>query len=534
MADRSAETIGALAGRGTDDVGAAAPLLSFRSLSKTFGGNRAVDDVSFDLHRGEILALLGQNGAGKSTVIKMLAGVYAIDHGRIDFDGRPLDPALHDPGIAFIHQDLGLVEWMTVAENMALALGYRRRYGLIDWEATRAAARTALQSVADHIDPDQRVNELSRTDKSLVAIARAISTRARVLVLDEPTASLPKHEVDRLFGVLGRLRDAGTSMIYVSHRLDEVYAITDRMVVMRNGRLIAEQVTRETDPEALVQMIVGRPHGDLGLAVEAPPKGRRAMISLERVRVGDVGPLDLEIGVGEIVAMVGLRGAGQGEVGRLLFGLSPLVSGRVTIDGAAPDLTSQAAAIRSGIGFVAGDREAESIANGLSVRENMFLNPGAVGRSMLHWLRPANEAEQCRRLGGGVDLQPNEPELAIEMLSGGNQQKVVMARWLRVGGKALVLEDPTAGVDVGARAEIYHLLAASVGRGLCVVLISTDFEEVCKICHRAIVFRNGQIAATLERGELTMERLVAAASLDVSKEGVAALPGASAGDGMNG
>lgn len=493
------------------------PLLAFRSLSKTFGGNRAVDNVSFNLYHNEILALLGQNGAGKSTLIKMLAGVHSIDEGAIEFDGRPFDPTDHDPAIAFIHQDLGLVEWMTVAENMALAQGYRRKLGLIDWEATRAAARESLRVVASHIDPDQRVNELSRTDKSLVAIARAISTQARVLVLDEPTASLPKHEVDHLFSVLRRLKDSGTSMIYVSHRLDEVYAITDRMVVMRNGQLIAEETTADIDPEALVQMIVGRPHGDLTLSAPAVDHHQDIMVSLSGVRVGDVGPLDLDIRAGEIVAMVGLRGAGQAEVGRLLFGLSALESGQVLVDGKPPDLSSQAAAIQSGIGFVAGDREAQSVAHGLSVRENVFINPSAFGRALFHWLTPAGEARQARQLGQGVDLQPNDPELAIEMLSGGNQQKVVMARWLRIGGKVLVLEDPTAGVDVGARVEIYRLLSDSVQRGLCVVLISTDFEEVCKICHRAIVFRDGQVATTLHQADLTMERLVAAASLDPLK-----------------
>ncbi len=492
------------------------PVLSFHHMSKAFGGNKAVDDVGFEVHPGEILALLGQNGAGKSTLIKMLAGVYDADQGEIRLDGDRFNPLAGNGAIAFIHQDLGLIEWMTVAENIALARGYPRRAGLIDWRSTRDAALEAIRVVIDHLDPEQRVQDLSRTEKSLVAIARAVSAEARVLVLDEPTASLPKHEVERLFAVLRQLRDRGTSMIYVSHRLDEVYAISDRLVVLRDGRLIAERPTAEVGSDELVRMIIGRSPESLFMRPDT--ERRRTAISLQQVRTNDIGPLDLEIAEGEIVAVVGLRGAGQEEVGRILFGLSPLESGRVTIDGEVPDLSSQAAAIRSGIGFVAADRTAQSVAHGLSVRENMFMNPAAIGRSAFNWLRPSHEAEQCRRLGSQVDLQPNDADLPIEMLSGGNQQKVVMARWMRIGGKVLVLEDPTAGVDVGARAEIYRLLADAVGRGLSVVLISTDFEEVCKICHRAVVFRNGQIAAELHHEMLTLDRLVSVASLETAAD----------------
>ncbi len=490
------------------------PLLSFRGMSKAFGGNKAVDQVSFDVRRGEILALLGQNGAGKSTLIKMLAGVYAADAGEIRVAGHIFNPTANNGIIAFIHQDLGLIEWMTVAENIALAKGYQRRGGLIDWGATYRAAKEAVEVVVDRIDPEQRIQNLSRTEKSLVAIARAISADAQVLVLDEPTASLPKQEVERLFDVLRQLRDLGTSMIYVSHRLDEVYAISDRLVVLRDGKLISEQQTAEVGSEELVHMIIGRPPESLSMR---PQTERRATaIRFQGVRTGDVGPLDLEIAAGEIVAMVGLRGAGQEEVGRILFGLSPIEAGSVTLGGRAPNLTSQAAAIRSGIGFVAADRNAESVAPGLSVRENMFLNPGAIGRSLFSWMRSSIEADHSRQLGASVDLQPNDPELPIEMLSGGNQQKVVMARWMRIGGQVLVLEDPTAGVDIGARAEIYRLLADAVKKGLSIVLISTDFEEVCQLCHRAVVFRNGRVSASLHHDTLTLDRLTSVASLEPS------------------
>jgi ribose transport system ATP-binding protein len=490
-------------------------VLSFRAMSKMFGANKAVDNVSFDIRPGEILALLGQNGAGKSTLIKMLAGVYAPDAGEIHVAGRPFSPRSNDGTIAFIHQDLGLIEWMTVAENIALAKGYQRRGGLIDWGRTSRAAMDAVRVVVGGIDPDLRIQDLSRTEKSLVAIARAVSADAQVLVLDEPTASLPRQEVERLFSVLRELKSRGTSMIYVSHRLDEVYAISDRLVVLRDGKLVAERRTAEVEPEELIYMIIGRPPETLFVRPESTAQS--VMVRFRGVRAGDVGPLDLEIAAGEIVAMVGLRGAGQEEVGRILFGLSPVESGSVVVNGSEPDLASQASAMRAGIGFVAGDRNNESLAHGLSVRENMFLNPGAVGRSMLDWLAPSAEADLSHHLGEDVDLQPNDPHLPIEMLSGGNQQKVVMARWMRIGGKVLVLEDPTAGVDVGAKAEIYRLLADAVGNGLAVILISTDFEEVCQICHRAVVFRNGRIVGSFHHSKLTLEKLVGVASLEAAE-----------------
>nr|WP_322100050.1 sugar ABC transporter ATP-binding protein [Geminicoccus roseus] len=490
---------------------AATPVLSLRGLRKQFGGTVAVHGFDLDLFPGEIMALLGQNGAGKSTVIKMLAGVHVPDAGEMRVDGQLIDPVAGKGAISFIHQDLGLIEWMSVAENMALSQGYRRRGSLIDWGGVRRRAVEALASIAPDIDPDSRVQDLSRTEKSLVAIARAVAVDARVLVLDEPTASLPQDEVEHLFQVLRGLKSSGVAMIYVSHRLDEIFAIADRMVVLRDGRLVDSWPTAGADPDQVVRAIIGRPPDSL--FVRPPRPQPNSVLTLRDVETEEAGPVAMDVHAGEIVGLVGLRGAGQESIGRVLVGNVVRLGGEIVLDGQAPDLRGPPQAIRSGLGFVAADRIAESVAHGLSVRENMFINPGATGRSLFGWRQPAAEAEESVRLGGRVGLMPNDPAAPIETLSGGNQQKVVMARWMRIGGKALILEDPTAGVDVGAKAEIYRLLAEAVGRGLAVILISTDFEEVAAICHRALVFRDGRIVAELDGASLEPGNLLAAASL---------------------
>jgi ribose transport system ATP-binding protein len=490
---------------------ASRPILEFHGITKRFGGTLAVDDVQFGVRAGEILALLGENGAGKSTLIKILAGVYAPDAGQIRLRGAPYHPRSDSGAIAFVHQDLGLIDWMTVAENIALTQRFPRRLGLIDWPEVEERARRSLARVAQGIHPEQRVQDLSRTEKSLVAIARALDVAADVLVLDEPTASLPQDEVEILFEALRGLRDRGVAMIYVSHRLDEVYAIADRLAVLRDGRLVALRATAATDPVELVRLIIGRPPETV--FVRPARREGAALLRFEDVVVDVVGPLDFTLQAGEIVGLVGLRGAGHEAVGRALFGLMPLDRGTIRLRGVSPDLDAPPGAIRQGICFVAGDRNADSIAPGLSVRENLFLNPRASGRGLLAWRAPSEEAAEAARLGKGVGLQPNDPAAPIETLSGGNQQKVVLARWMRIGGSVLALEDPTAGVDVGAKAEIYRLLADAVGRGQAVLLIATDFEEVAEICHRALVFRGGRIVAELAGDRLSHEQLVHTASL---------------------
>lgn len=490
-------------------------VLRFEDVVKTFGGTRALKGVTFEVGRGEVVALLGENGAGKSTLIKILGGIFKADQGNVTIGGEPYRHGAVARGqrrpVAFVHQDLGLVEWMTVSENMALAQGFPGRSGLgaIDWAGAERRARAAMAAVGCDIEPSTRIHSLSRTEKSLVAIARALMVECDFLVLDEPTASLPADEVERLFEAVRRLRSRGVGMIYVSHRLDEVFRIADRVVVMRDGLKVGEKPVRETTPDELVSLIVGRSTLELFNKAALHSGGVRA--SLRAVTTPQAGPIDLDVREGELLGLVGLRGAGQEDIGRALFGAVPH-RGTIQLDGAVPDLSSPRAALRAGIGLVARDRTEESVAPALSIRENAYLNPAAAGRRLLSVLSPRAEARRALELGAAVGLRPNDPDLAIEGLSGGNQQKVIVGRWLATGRRLLVAEDPTAGVDVGAKAEIYRLIARALDAGLAVVVVSTDFEEVAHICHRALVFNRGRIIAELKGAALTTEAVITAAS----------------------
>jgi ribose transport system ATP-binding protein len=488
-------------------------LLEFRSITKTFGGTRALSSVSLDLRKGEILALLGENGAGKSTLIKTLAGIYKPDGGEIHFKGaayhhRPPKPNERQP-VAFIHQDLGLIEWMTVGENVGLAQGYSMRSGVIDWCATEERAREALRLVGCNFDPSTRVSQLTRTEKSLVAIARALAVEADILVLDEPTASLPADEVDRLFDAIRPLKDRGVGMIYVSHRLDEIFRIADRVAVLRDGKLVGQKPVKETNPSELIEMIVGRPAAELFF--RAGTSAGEPVVLVRDLQCEGTVPVSFDVKRGELLGLVGLRGAGHELIGRALFG-SEAFSGAVTIHGATPDLSSPIAAMKSGVGLIARDRTEESAAMSLSIRENTYLNPGASGRSLFSLLSPKKEADKAREIGTSVGLRPNDPDMAIEALSGGNQQKVIVGRWLATGRKLLIAEDPTAGVDVGAKADIYRLIARALEAGLAVIVVSTDFEEIAHICHRALVFSRGAIVSELSGEQLTVQTVIAAAS----------------------
>jgi ribose transport system ATP-binding protein len=488
-------------------------LLEMAGISKRFGGTQALRDVSLTACRGEIVALLGENGAGKSTLIKIMAGVVALDSGSIAYAGRDYTTSARQMPISFIHQDLGLIEWMTVSENICLSLGYPKRYGLLNWPDSRKRAAEALNHLGVDIDPDDRVQNLNRTEKSLVAICRALVTEAELLVLDEPTASLPADEVARLFTVLRRLRERGVGMIYVSHRLDEVFEIADRMVVLRDGQTVGDRAVAEVTPHDAILMIVGRePSQIFRRPVEKLGQPR---LALEGVCIDDVGPIDAEFRAGEVVGLVGLRGAGHEAVGRSLFGLLPMTAGVSKLDGTPFAAVSPRQAMAAGIVLVWGDRTSGSIVPTLSVRENLFLNPPAAGHGLFKYLSPSKETSAAIKLGVSVHLRPNAPTMAIEALSGGNQQKVVVGRWLHLRGKVYIFEDPTAGVDVGAKAEIYRLFNEVVEQGACIIVVSTDFEEVANVCHRALVFDRGKVVAELHSDDLSVGSLLAAASARV-------------------
>ncbi|MCJ0874562.1 sugar ABC transporter ATP-binding protein [Streptomyces sp. AP-93] len=487
------------------------PLVRIRGLGKRFGGTVALDAVSLDLHRGSVLALLGPNGSGKSTLIKVLAGVHRADEGEVTVAGHPLGSAAASGKMSFIHQDLGLVEWMTVAENIALGTGYPRRHGLISWRRTREQCAEALRIVAGHLDADARIADLAPAERSLVAIARALARRTELFVLDEPTATLPAADCARLFDVLHTLRDRGHAALYVSHRLDEVYRVADTFAVLRDGRLVSSGPLAGYGPARLVHDIAGGVPARRGAAA-AVPTGRPPLLSLDAVTTRRTRPISLDLAPGEILGMVGLTGAGHMHLGRALAGALPLLGGRALLDGRPYRPRTVAAALGRGVGFVAANRQEEGCAPDLTVRENFLANPRAAGVPAWRWLGPRRERREAAALIERFSVRPLDSEVPIVTLSGGHQQKVVLGRSLRGPLRLLILEEPTASVDVGAKAAIHRLLDEAAAEGLAVLLVSTDFEEVADLCHRALVFVRGSVVAAPTGAALTPAELTRAAS----------------------
>ncbi|MFF4369116.1 sugar ABC transporter ATP-binding protein [Streptomyces sp. NPDC001594] len=502
------------------------PLLRIRGLRKRFGGTVALDGVDLDLHAGRVLALLGPNGAGKSTLIKVLAGIHRADAGEVTMAGHPLGSAAASAAMSFIHQDPGLVDWMTVAENTALATGYPRRLGLISWRRTRERCAEALAAVAGHLDPGARVAGLAPAERALVAIARAVARDTRLLVLDEPTATLPAADCARLFEVLHALRDRGHGILYVTHRLDEVHRVADSFAVLRDGRTAARGPLAGYGPDRLVRDITGggAPARPGRPTPAAPPPGRPPVLRLDAVTTAGCGPVSLELAAGEILGMVGLTGAGHAHLGRALAGVLPLLGGRVLLDGRPYRPRGPAGAVRRGVGFVAADRQEEGCAPDLTVRENLLANPGAAGVPAWHWLGPRRERREAAALTERFAVRPADTEAPLASLSGGNQQKVVLARWLRGHPRLLVLEEPTASVDVGAKAAVHRMLDGAAADGTAVLLVSTDFEEVADLCHRALVFVRGSVAAELSGARLTPAGLTRTASAVPAVTGPAGAP----------
>ena len=486
------------------------PLVRVRGLAKRFGGTLALARVDLDVHAGSVLALLGPNGAGKSTLIKVLAGIHHADSGQVTVAGHPLGSHAASRHMSFIHQDLGLVEWMTVAENIALSAGYGRRAGLISWRLTREHCTEALRVVAGHLDPDTPVSRLDPAERSLVAVARALAARASLVVLDEPTARLPAADCARLFRVLHTLRDRGHGILYVSHRLDEVYEVADTFAVLRDGRLVSHGSPASHTPARLVRAITGEgptDHRPATTPADGPP-----VLTLDGVRTPDAGPVSLEVRRGEVLGLVGLTGAGHMGLARALAGARPLLGGRALLGGRPYRPRTVADAVGRGVALVPGDRQREGCLAELTVRENLLANPRAAGRSALSWISPRRERAEAGTLIERLSVRPDDSEAAIATLSGGNQQKVMIGRWLRPDLRLLILEEPTASVDIGAKAAIHRLLDEALAAGLAVLLISSDFEEVAGVCRRALVFVRGSVTTELTGPALTVTELTRAAS----------------------
>lgn len=483
-------------------------LLTARQVEKIFGGTRALDKAELTVRRGEIHALLGANGAGKSTLIKILAGVHEADGGDIRIGGLPLAEGRRL--ISFVHQDLGLIEPMSVRENMAMGYGYPRRWGrLIDWKAVDAQAGRALDFLDSPLPMDRPVAELSRAEKSIVAIARSLANKAELLVLDEPTASLPEADVARLFRILARLRERNVGIIYVSHRLDEIFRIADAVTVLRDGRTVAVYRDMQAlSPERLVTDIVGKAPAPLARAERV--QAEQPALVVRNLRVGEAGPVSFRVEVGEVVGLAGLRGAGHESVGRAIAGVLAAASGSIQVAGKPATIRSPVEAIAHGIGFAAGKRAEEALAGTMTVKENLFLNPLNFGQRSFRLRRRSAERDEAATILRRFDVRPPDPDREIGTLSGGNQQKVVLARWAGRGYRLLILEDPTIGVDFGAKSEIYRMMQTDAARGTATIVVSSDLDELAQISDRVLAFSRGRIVAELAREELSVEALTQA------------------------
>ena len=488
-------------------------LLEMRGISKRFPGVLALDGVDFRLRRGEVHALMGENGAGKSTLIKALTGVHMRDEGKVVLDGVEIDPRsprqAEELGISTVYQEVNLIAHLSVAENICLGRE-PTVFGKIRWGAVKRRAEEAMARLDLRVDVSRELSQCSIALQQMVAIARALDIRAKLLLLDEPTSSLDANEVAELFVVMRKLRDQGLGIVFITHFLDQVYGVSDRITVLRDGRLVGEYETSKLGRMELVSRMIGKDASKLergekrgaggkaagGVFVEAKQLGRR----------GSVSPMDIRIGKGEVVGLAGLLGSGRTEMARLLFGVDKADEGHVEVDGRMVTLGSPKQAIRLGFGFTPENRKTEGIIPHLSVRENIILAMQG-RRGMWRALSNSEQMEIAERFIAALGIKTPSPEQAVSNLSGGNQQKVLLARWLANEPRLLILDEPTRGIDVGAKAEIEKLIGQLCEAGMSIVFISSELEEVVRTCQKVVVLRDGVKVGELE-GEQVSEEAV--------------------------
>jgi len=497
------------------------PVLAVRGLRKRYPGVVAVDDVSLEVAPGEIIGLLGKNGAGKSTLIKMISGAEVPDGGEIEVAGAPVH--IGNPrdatalGISVVHQELADVPGLSVAENVELGLGYPTLAGtLVNWRKLRASAKEALGKIGAEIDPAAPIASLSVAEQRLVMIARSLSSYVRILILDEPSASLTEPEVERLLSVVRTLSDQGVAVIYVTHRLAEVFAISDRVVVMRDSRLVGTRPTAELDRSTLIEMITGP-----ALAHQAPVThqrgragGREEKKEMLRVagleRHGVVEDVSFAVGAGEVVGLAGLVGSGRTEVCRLIFGADKRHGGKIFVEGREVRIRSPRDALRNGIVLLPEDRRHQGAIGEFTIRENVTLATLDQNRSVAVLPHPSRRKE--RRVAGRyveqLAIRGSGIEHPVRLLSGGNQQKVVLAKWLEHGAKIFLFDEPTLGVDVEGKQDAYESMDRLASEGSAVLFISSEFSELLTVCDRILVLVEGRLVAELANEGLTERDII--------------------------
>lgn len=490
------------------------PLLQMEHLSKSFPGVQALDEVGFEVYPGEILGFLGENGAGKSTLIKILAGVHRKDAGVIRLNGQVVDPRTphhaQSLGISTIHQELALVPYLTVAENIFLNREPRRALGLVDFRRMNQAAEAVLRDLGAEIPGRKPVRQLHVAAQQMVEIAKAVSHHARLILMDEPTSALSSKEVDALFALMRRLKEKGVAVVFVSHRLEEVRQIVDRIIIMRDGRRVGTLPVAEASEEKIIRLMVGR---DVGLFPKETAEIGEPVLEVRNLTgANGVENVSLTVRKGEIVGLAGLIGAGRTDLVRLICGADSPQTGDILIDGQPVKINSPADAVRRGIGWVPEDRKLHGLVLGMDVQENTTL---AILHRISNLLGAIRKREAQRISAHYVDalsIVTAGLTQKVRNLSGGNQQKVVLAKWLSTEPKLLIMDEPTRGIDIGAKAEVHALMSRLAQQGMGILMISSEMPEIIGMSDRVIVMCQGRVTGEFERGKLNQEDIMTVAT----------------------
>jgi rhamnose transport system ATP-binding protein len=489
------------------------PLFHIRHISKSFGGVQALQDVHFEIFPGEVHALLGENGAGKSTLIKIITGVYQPDAGELFFAGSPIRFAntreAQAHGIAAIYQEPSLFPDLDIAENIMVGRQPIGRLG-VDWKRMYQEASALLQRLGLSLDPRTKARELSVAQQQVVEIARALSIDAKVLIMDEPTSSLTQHEVEELFTIVRQLRASGTAIVFISHRLEELFALADRVTTLRDGAYVGTRAMADVTTDDLIRMMVGRSLDEL-FPKQAVVAGKVVLEVAGLGVAGSFSDVSFELRRGEILGMAGLIGAGRTNVARALFGAEPATTGTIKLDGQVVTIKSPDAAMALGIGYVPEDRKEHGLVLAMSVADNITL-PVISSFARGGWLDTTRERQAAAAGSKQLEVKMSSVEQPAGQLSGGNQQKVVLAKWLGTHPRVLILDEPTRGIDVGTKAAVHALMSSLAAQGMAILMISSELPEILGMSDRILVMREGRLTGHFTRAEATQEQLMAAAT----------------------
>lgn len=490
------------------------PVLEMRGISQIFPGVKALDNVDIQLYSGQVTALIGENGAGKSTLVKILTGIYRPNEGEILLDGTPVHfqsaQGAINAGVTAIHQETVLFDELSVGENIFLGHAPKGRFGLIDWKTINDKSRALLERLESKIDPTIRLKDLSIAQRHLVAIARALSVEARIVIMDEPTAALSRKEIDDLFRIVENLKRQGKAILFISHKFDEVYEIAENYAVFRDGRMVGAGKLTATPQDEIVRLMVGRDVKD-AFPKQAVNIGGTVLSVEDYCHETEFRGISFDLRQGEILGLYGLIGAGRSEFCQSLFGMTRPASGTLKLNGKAVTIRSPEDAIRAGIAYVPEERGRHGLALEMPIYQNMSL-PSLSHTSRKGFLKAANEFALARTYATRLDLRAAALSVPVGTLSGGNQQKVVIGKWLATKPRVIILDEPTKGIDIGSKAAVHGFISELAAEGLSIIMISSELPEILGMSDRAIVMREGLVAGRFERAEFSPEKLVRAAT----------------------